>query len=187
MQTCGRSHDTANCTFARLTRGVNQLTMSTLRSLLRPPALLTALMVLTACSQSEALQPTTSGASSETARSFTLLTDIPIPPGADLEVEKSLVLGDLDRWTGRIILDLDQSATKAFSLYQTEMPNFGWLPVMSVQAGVSVLTFTRGERAATIQIEGNTLRGSTVSITVAPRQNAPLPGAGPPAPVTGSS
>ena len=151
----------------------------------RPVLLLAFMTVLTACNQSEALQPTTSASDGETSQSFALLTDIPIPPGADLDVEKSLVLGDLDRWTGRVILDVDQSATKAFGLYQTEMPNFGWSPVMSVQAGVSVLTFTRGERAATIQIENNTIRGSTVSITVAPRQTAPLPGTT--APATGPS
>ncbi|NNE86323.1 MAG: hypothetical protein HKN28_20355 [Alphaproteobacteria bacterium] len=151
----------------------------------RPVLLLTFMVILAACNQSEALQPTTSASDSETSQSFALLTDIPIPPGADLDVEKSLVLGDLDRWTGRVILDVDQSATKAFGLYQSEMPNFGWSPVMSVQAGVSVLTFTRGERAATIQIENNTIRGSTVSITVAPRQTAPIPGTT--APSTGSS
>lgn len=151
----------------------------------RPVLLLAFMVVLTACNQSEALQPTTSASDSETTQSFALLTDIPIPPGADLDVEKSLVLGDLDRWTGRVILDVDQSATRAFGLYQTEMPNFGWQPIMSVQAGVSVLTFTRGERAATIQIENNTIRGSTVSITVAPRQTAPIPGTT--APSTGSS
>ena len=151
----------------------------------RPVLLIAFMVVLTACNQSEALQPTTS-ADSGTAQSFALLTDIPIPPGADLDIEKSLVLGDLDRWTGRVILDVDQSSTKAFALYQAEMPNFGWQPVMSVQAGVSVLTFIRGERAATIQIENRTLRGSTVSITVAPRQTAPPPGTGspPPAPVS---
>ncbi len=38
---------------------------------------------------------------------------------------------------------------------------------MSVQAEVSVLSFTRGDRAATVQIEGRTLGGS-VSVTVAP-------------------
>jgi len=154
---------------------------------LRPVLSIVFLVVLTACNQSEALQPTTSASDSEAERSFALLTDIPIPPGADLDVERSIVLGDLDRWTGRIILDVDQSASKAFGLYQAEMPNFGWLPVMSVQAGVSVLTFTRGERAATIQIENNTIRGRTVSITVAPRQTAPIPGTSPPAPTTGSS
>lgn len=161
--------------------------MVNIRAWLRPFLLIALMVVLTACNQSEALQPTTSASDSETEQSFALLTDIPIPPGASLDVEKSIVLGDLDRWTGRVILEVDQSASKAFGLYQKEMPNFGWLPVMSVQDGVSVLTFTRGERAATIQIENNTLRGSTVSITVAPRQTAPIPGTTAPAPTTGSS
>lgn len=161
--------------------------MVNIRAWLQPTLLTAFMVVLAACSQSEALQPTTSTSDSETARSFALLTDIPIPPGSDLDIEKSLVLGDLDRWTGRIFLDVDQSASRAFMLYQREMPNFGWQPVMSVQAGVSVLTFTRSERAATIQIENNTLRGSTVSITVAPRQTAPLPGTSTPAPIGGSS
>ena len=160
--------------------------MVNIRARLRPALLILFMVLLTACNQSEALQPTTSASDGESSQSFALLTDIPIPPGADLNVEKSLVLGDLDRWTGRVILDVDQSSTKAFALYQIEMPNFGWQPVMSVQADVSVLTFTRGERAATIQIENNTLRGSSVSITVAPRQSTPPPGAGPLAPATGS-
>ena len=152
--------------------------MVNIRGWWRFTLLLVFLVVLTACAQGEALQPTTSASGNETERSFALLTDIPIPPGASLDVEKSLVLGDLDRWTGRVILDVDQSSTKAFALYQAEMPNFGWQPIMSVQAGVSVLTFTRGERAATIQIENRTLRGSTVSITVAPRQTTPVPATG---------
>lgn len=152
--------------------------MVNLRAWLRPVLLLAFMMVLTACSQSEALQPTTSASDGKTARSFALLADIPIPPGAELDIEKSLVLGDLDRWTGRVILNVDESSTRAFALYQAEMPNFGWQPIMSVQAGVSILTFTRGERAATIQIENRTLRGSTVSITVAPRQTTPVPAAG---------
>ncbi len=157
------------------------------RTWVRPALLIAFMVVLTACSRGEALQPTTSLSDNETVKSFALLTDIPIPPGADLDVEKSLVLGDLDRWTGRVILDVDESATKAFAVYQTEMPNFGWAAIMSVQAGVSVLTFTRGERAATIQIENNTLRGSTVSITVAPRQSTPIPATAAPARITGSS
>src|SRR3546814_361718 len=76
-----------------------------------------------------------------------------------------------DRWTGRIILNVGQSATEAFALYQNQMPNFGWEPVMSVQAKTSVLSFTRDERAATVQIEGRILGGSTVAVTVAPRHS----------------
>jgi len=144
---------------------------------------LAALLALTACTQGAKLQPTSPGDKSQVEKSFSLLTDIPIPPDSTLDVERSLILGDLDRWTGRIILNVGQGATKTFALYQTQMPNFGWEPIMSVQAEVSVLSFTRGERAATVQIEGRTLGGSTVAITVAPRHSGAAPGAGQQAPV----
>jgi len=134
------------------------------------------LLALVACSQGAPLQPTTPADQTGVEKSFSLLTDIPIPPNASLDVERSLILGDLDRWTGRIILNVGQPATRTFALYQTQMPNFGWEPVMSVQAEVSVLSFTRGERAATVQIEDRTLGGSTVAVTVAPRQSGTVPG-----------
>lgn len=137
---------------------------------------------LAACTQGTKLQPTATSDQSAVEKSFALLTDIPIPPNASLDVERSLILGDLDRWTGRIILNVGQAATQTFALYQSQMTNFGWEPIMSVQAEVSVLSFTRGERAATVQIEGRTLGGSTVSVTVAPRQSGPVPGANAPAP-----
>lgn len=137
-------------------------------------------LVLTACTQGAKLQPTSSAAPSGIEESFSLLTDIPIPPNSTLDVERSLILGDLDRWTGRVILNVGQGAPQTFAIYQTEMTNFGWEPIMSVQAEVSILSFTRGDRAATVQIENRTLGGSTVSVTVAPRQSGPVPGAAPP-------
>lgn len=139
-------------------------------------------LALTACTQGAKLQPTSSGEETQIEKSFSLLTDIPIPPNSTLDVERSLILGDLDRWTGRIILNVGQGAQQTFALYQSQMTNFGWEPIMSVQAEVSVLSFTRAERAATVQIENRTLGGSTVSVTVAPRQSGPVPGANAPAP-----
>jgi hypothetical protein len=128
-------------------------------------------LVLAACTQGARLQPTSTEDQTGVEKSFSLLTDIPIPQKATLDVERSLILGDLDRWTGRVILKVRQSAPQTFALYQGQMANFGWEPIMSVQAEVSVLSFTRDERAATVQIESRTLGGSTVSVTVAPRQS----------------
>ena len=62
------------------------------------------------------------------------------------------------------------SPSKAFAFYRREMPTFKWAPVMSVQSEISVLTFTREDRAATVQIEGRTISGSIVIVTIAPRQ-----------------
>ena len=96
-----------------------------------------------------------------------------MPSGADQVVDESLVLGSLDRWTGRLVLDTSLTPVEAFGFYRDHMPNYGWAPLASIQSDVSVLSFSRAERIATIQIEGRTFSfgGSRVSITMAPRQD----------------
>lgn len=149
------------------------------RTLKTNALLFAALFALAACVHGAKLQPTSSDeGKSGVEKSFSLLTDIPIPPESALNVERSLILGDLDRWTGRIVLNVGKDAPPTFAVYQTQMPNFGWSPIMSVQAEISVLSFTRGERAATVQIEGRTLGGSIATITVAPRQSVTSPSVG---------
>jgi len=153
-----------------------------------PVLAVAAAFLLAACTQGAKLQPTQSSSDngdSVVEQNFSLLTDIPIPPDSSLDTDRSLILGDLDRWTGRIVLNVGLDATPTFALYQTQMPNFGWEPIMSVQADISVLSFTRGERAATVQIESRTLGGSTTTITVAPRQSGGgAPGGNAPVQVT---
>lgn len=100
------------------------------------------------------------------------ISDIPMPSGADQEVDESLVLGSLDRWTGRLVLTSGLSPADAFAFYRDRMPNFGWEPLASIQSDVSVLSFARAERVATIQIERRDFLfgGSRIAITMAPRQ-----------------
>ena len=154
----------------------------------RLPALaVAATFLLAACAQGTKLQmtqPSAGKVDSVVEQNLALLTDVPIPPDSSLDTDRSLILGDLDRWTGRIVLNVGLDATPTFALYQTQMPNFGWEPIMSVQADISVLSFSRGERAATVQIESRTLGGSTTTITVAPRQSGGAPGGNAPVQVT---
>ena len=100
---------------------------------------------------------------------FSLLTDIPIPAGATMDNERSLILGDKDRWTGRVVLKLWKSAPDANVFYQSQMPAFGWEPIMAATSGISVMAYVRGDRAATVQIESSTMWGSTVSVIVGHR------------------
>ena len=100
---------------------------------------------------------------------FQPITDIPIPEGARLDSERSLVLGGQDNWTGRLVFTIGESSANSFARYHQEMQRFGWQLITSVQAESSVLAFSKDERVATIQIEGRTLSGSTVAITMSPR------------------
>jgi hypothetical protein len=123
---------------------------------------------LLACSRGHSLPPTS--AAGEALPNLQLVTDIPIPPSANLDTDRSLILSDRDRWTGRVVLKQSQTMPEMTAFYQQNMASFGWQPVMSVSSEISVMTYTRGDRAATVQIEKGTVYGSTVLVTVAPRQ-----------------
>jgi len=127
-----------------------------------------------ACSSGPVLTPTASSAPGDIAANFQALSDIPIPNGAKFDPEQSLVLGNLDRWTGRVVMNLSLTPTAAAGLFQQQMPGLGWQAIMAMQSDNTVLTYVRGERAATVMISpGGGVNGllgrSKVTITVAPR------------------
>jgi hypothetical protein len=99
---------------------------------------------------------------------LTRFSDIPIPAGAKMNVTRSLILGPADAWVGRLVFNASTGSQTLYQFYTREMPRFHWQEVTRVRAQVSILTYTRGERTATVQISATTLGGSVVSITMAP-------------------
>lgn len=140
------------------------MTIRTLRAVL----LGLSALLLAGCSSSTSL-PHTQAGDPQQQPDFTLLTDIPIPSGATMDNDRSLILGDKDRWTGRVVMKLWKGAAEANQFYQAQMPAFGWEPIMAATSGVSVMAYVRGDRAATVQIESNPMWGSTVWVTVGQR------------------
>lgn len=133
--------------------------------------LVLASFVLVACDTStrlaESSRPTPPGVISEP--NFNQFSDVPIPAGADMDLERSLVLGEQDAWIGRLVMEVGANPGKTFDFYFGEMPRFGWFPITTVRAETSVLTYARAGRIATIQVWGRTLTGSTISMTESPK------------------
>lgn len=136
--------------------------------MLRAVLLGLSVVAVTGCGTSTSL-PQTQAGDPQQQPDFSLLTDIPIPSGATMDNERSLILGDKDRWTGRVVMKLWKSAPAANVFYQSQMPAFGWEPIMAATSGVSVMAYVRGDRAATVQIESSAMWGSTVSVIVGQR------------------
>ncbi|MEQ9448696.1 MAG: hypothetical protein RLN70_07270 [Rhodospirillaceae bacterium] len=138
---------------------------------------MTAMIVgLTACDiGSEAPPPSGStAAGTRTAVGFAQFPDIAVPGGAKMDVDRTLVLGTRDAWIGRLAMSSGSDVTNSYDFFLREMPKFGWQEITTVRSGTSVLTYTRGERVATVQIGPKTLGGSNIDITVSPR-GAPQP------------
>ena len=147
------------CTFAG---------MKTARRLAFP---LLAALLLAGCGTTTSL-PQTQAGDPQQQPDFGLLTDIPIPAGATMDNDRSLILGDKDRWTGRVVMKLWKSAPEAAAFYLQQMPAFGWEPIMAATSGISVMSYIRGDRAATVQVESGSMWGASVRVTVAQRTGA---------------
>ncbi len=134
---------------------------------LRFVTLLLTLMALSACSHSM-VPSSTSDAGTAPTPSFNQFTDIPVPDGARMDADRTLLLGNGDNWVGRLVFSVRWSnAPDMFDFYKAEMPNYKWQEVSSVRAAISVMTYQRADRIATIQIEETTL-GVEVILTMGP-------------------
>jgi len=135
-------------------------------------------LLLAACGQTASLAPTTSpdqNFADNAARTepFAQFKDIPIPGGAKMDMERTIILGAQNAWTGRVYLQVKMSANKLFEFYKLEMSKFGWRQLTSVRATISVLTYERGSRIATVQILAKKLQGTIVIITMSPKGSEP--------------
>ena len=131
---------------------------------------LTALLVVSGCTQTAQLQGggVSNNASTGTSPNTSIFPDIPIPEGANMIVDRTLVVGTRD-WFGQLALNANQGTVAIFDFYRNRLPQFGWNEITSVRAPTSVLTYDREDRILQMQISATTLRGSEILITVSPR------------------
>jgi len=138
--------------------------------------ILLAVSTLSNCTETASLQggglsgPTSGGASGTpgTTANTSIFPDIPIPDGAQMIVDRTLVVGT-DNWFGQLALSAPHGAASMFDFYRNRLPQFSWNEITSVRAPVSVLTYERDERILQMQIKGTTLGGAEITITVSPR------------------
>lgn len=142
------------------------------------------LLWLAACTptMSTGSQPGQGDAPSTQGRSaLDQVADVPVPADSSVDLDRSIILGDRDNWSGRLAISSSHSANEMFDFYRQQMPRFGWTELSVVRAANSVLTFMRENRVATVQIVGARLDGARIEFIVAPRGAQSTPGAAPPA------
>lgn len=149
-------------------------------------------LAVAACGSGGNLGGSSSGGGDAKTSAFAQqFADIPRPAGASMDADRSLVFGASESWIGRLVISASGNPNSMFDFYKQEMPNLGWTEITSILSATSVLTYSRQGRVATIQIQGRTLMGSEVSITVSPEKSGggggmmPAPMPAPVAPVRG--
>ena len=94
--------------------------------------------------------------------------DVPLPPGAVIKQQDTLVMSAANTWLGRISLSVSGEPQAVFTYFKDGMPASGWTLTSSSFSKTSLLTFTKADRVANIQMQGTSFGGNDVLITVAP-------------------
>ena len=128
---------------------------------------------LGACGGGVGIVPTVddrgSGSNTSETPSFSQFRDIPIPTGAQMDLDRTVILGPPETWIGRLTLEASHNPVALFNFFKQRAPGFGWQEVTSIRSATSFLTYTKAIRVLTIQITSKTLRGSEVVMTVSPK------------------
>jgi hypothetical protein len=101
-----------------------------------------------------------------------LLGQLPLPPGAVIRADQSLIIGAGDNWVGRVMLDVGRDVDAAYRFFLETYPAQGWTVVSAVRGKNSFLVMTRQERTATFELVDGGMMGGSVSLTMAPRNAA---------------
>ena len=105
-----------------------------------------------------------------------LLGDMPMPGGAKINNENTLILGSGDGWAGRVAIIAQQNSNETFTFFRDQFQKAGWTLVSSTKTKNSILVFIKKDRTATIEIEDAGWIGRTnVMLTVAPRSTVVPP------------
>jgi hypothetical protein len=132
-------------------------------------------MALSACTQNVGVPRSTQNSGGNGGQpaqpAFSQFQDIPVPGGASMNMDRTLVFGAQESWIGRLVLTASFNTANMFDFYKARTPEFGWQEITTVRSATSVMTYTRGERVMTIQIKARTITGTEVDITVSPRRS----------------
>jgi hypothetical protein len=131
-------------------------------------ATIAAAGLVSGCASNYGSVPPSDGVGSASAApAARVADDFPIPAGSVIETEQTLVLGEGANWTGRLVLNLGGDAQSAFVFFRDQGKAFGWQLIAASYGKVSLLTFTKAQRSATVYIE-DSFRGATATVTVSP-------------------
>lgn len=138
--------------------------MTTFKTLL---VLSTAFLMLACSAIGNAPVASDSTVSGNTAKQ--LAGDVPLPQGAVIKQQDTLVMGSGTTWMGRLSLNVGGEPQSVFAWFRDSLPGAGWTLTSSSFSKLSLLTFTKADRIATVQMQASGFGGGNeVLITVAP-------------------
>ena len=63
---------------------------------------------------------------------------MPFPPNTQIDVERSLILGEGKTWSGQLLAYVSQKKRKVFNFYVKNFEDYGWKEQTTIRGEVSI-------------------------------------------------
>jgi hypothetical protein len=83
---------------------------------------------------------------------FANINDIPIPEASTIDMNRSMIMGGGDKWTGHLVYTTKKSHPEVIEFLNTQMLGRGWTKISELRSIETVITFMKEHRIATIRI-----------------------------------
>lgn len=80
------------------------------------------------------------------------IPQIPVPPGATIALEDTVIVGADDTWTGQVVMQTNYRVVQVTGFFRAEMPKYGWTETAIVRSRRVAISFTRDDRVAIVRI-----------------------------------
>ena len=100
---------------------------------------------------------------------ITRIQDLPFIKNSEIDIEKSLILGEGKSWSGQLFVKIPEPKPEVFNFYIRNIGDFGWKEQTTIRGETSVLNYVgENNRVAIINISEGSFNSSEVLISVAP-------------------
>lgn len=83
---------------------------------------------------------------------FANVSDIPLPQSADIDINKSMVMGGGNTWTGHLVYSTKRSQEDVIDFITSGMQHDDWTKVSETRGKESVIIFMKNKRVATVRV-----------------------------------
>lgn len=97
-----------------------------------------------------------------------VLGRLPLPDGAKVKMEKSMVVAPGEQWIGQIHIEIQQNSTAAYAFFMKRLPQAGWLHRAGVLGERTMMHFSGLERMLSVEIHPGSWGGALVILTAIP-------------------
>ena len=93
---------------------------------------------------------------------LTRIQDIPFIKDSEINIERSLILGEGKSWSGQLFIKVPSPKTDVFNFYIREIEEFGWKEQTTIRGETSILNFVGDNNRVAI------IRGGIATLKLSP-------------------